>query len=250
MKIIDFHTHILPNADHGSDSLETSLKQLELSEKVPIDTFIATSHFYPHRHRVNDFLKRRDESYSLLSSHTNKEIILGAEVLLCEGLNKLPGIENLTIGNSKIILLELPFNQFKSEYENAIEAFIDEGYTVVLAHADRYPKENIERLLPLGVKIQLNASSLSGFFPKKHMTPNELDPYTYLYCACVFGAGDDVSIEEILQIQKDYGVRIWAPASTRDEASIDLAVAYGAELITCNNPDEVLTILRKKGLHK
>ena len=169
MKIIDFHTHILPNADHGSDSLETSLKQLELSEKVPIDTFIATSHFYPHRHRVNDFLKRRDESYSLLSSHTDKEIILGAEVLLCEGLNKLPGIENLTIGNSKIILLELPFNQFKSEYETAIEAFIDEGYTVVLAHADRYPKENIERLLPLGAKIQLNASSLSGFFPKKHL---------------------------------------------------------------------------------
>ena len=82
------------------------------------------------------------------------------------------------------------------------------------------------------------------------MTPNELDPYTYLYCACVFGAGDDVSIEEILQIQKDYGIRIWAPASTRDEASIDLAVAYGAELITCNNPDEILRILREKGLHK
>ena len=51
-------------------------------------------------------------------------------------------------------------------------------------------------------------------------------------------------------MQEDYGVRIWAPASTRDEATIDLAVAYGAELITCNNPDEVLTVLRKKGLHK
>ena len=89
-----------------------------------------------------------------------------------------------------------------------------------------------------------------GFFPKKHMTPNELDPYTYLYCACVFGAGDDVCIKEILKVQEDYGVRIWAPASTRDEATIDLAVAYGAELITWNNPDEVLTILRKKGLHK
>lgn len=89
-----------------------------------------------------------------------------------------------------------------------------------------------------------------GFFPKRHMTPNELDPYTYLYCACVFTAGDDVSIEDIQNVEKAYGVRIRAPDSTRDETTVDSAVAYGAELITCNNPDEVLAILRKKHLHK
>ena len=31
---------------------------------------------------------------------------------------------------------------------------------------------------------------------------------------------------------------------------VDLAVEMGVELITCNNPDRVLEILRAKGLHK
>ena len=31
---------------------------------------------------------------------------------------------------------------------------------------------------------------------------------------------------------------------------LEKAVEMGAELITCNNPDKVLEILRKMGLHK
>ena len=31
--MIDFHAHILPGADHGSDGLETSLRQLALAEE-------------------------------------------------------------------------------------------------------------------------------------------------------------------------------------------------------------------------
>ena len=44
------------------------------------------------------------------------------------------------------------------------------GYKVILAHADRYPPQNIEQLLESGVEmLQLNIFSLSGFFKnKKH----------------------------------------------------------------------------------
>ena len=89
-----------------------------------------------------------------------------------------------------------------------------------------------------------------GFYPQNLLGECTIDPYSYLYCACVFGAGENVSVEELLKLQKDYGARIWAPSSVRDEKTIDFAVSYGAELITCDNPDEVLRILRKKGLHK
>ena len=44
-------------------------------------------------------------------------------------------------------------------------------------------------------------------------------------------------------------VRVWAGAYASNEANIDLAIQMGAEFITCNNPDEVLAILRKKNLH-
>ena len=36
----------------------------------------------------------------------------------------------------------------------------------------------------------------------------------------------------------------------KDEKTVEKAVEMGAELITCNNPDKVLEILRKMGLHK
>lgn len=91
------------------------------------------------------------------------------------------------------------------------------------------------------------------FYPKAHLVDQEgvtTEPYDYAYCACVFGVNTGaVSVEEVIALHKDTGVGIWAGASTRDEASVDLAVSFGAELITCNNPDVVLQILRDKKLH-
>ena len=47
-----------------------------------------------------------------------------------------------------------------------------------------------------------------------------------------------------------YGVEPWAGACVKDEQGVDMAIANGATLITCNNPDVVLELLRKKGYHK
>ena len=59
-----------------------------------------------------------------------------------------------------------------------------------------------------------------------------------------------VTVEDVRNLHQQTGVRIWAGAYAKDEASVDLAVRMGTELITCNNPDEVLDILRNKKLHK
>ena len=47
-----------------------------------------------------------------------------------------------------------------------------------------------------------------------------------------------------------YGVQPWLGASVKDEATVDQAIAVGAYLITCNNPDVVLDLLRKQGVHE
>ena len=88
------------------------------------------------------------------------------------------------------------------------------------------------------------------FFPESYMKMEEskLTLYSFGYCACVFSS--KVSIEDIEQFRQNTGIRVWGPASLKDEASIDNAVKYGVEIITCNNPYEVLAILRKKNLHK
>lgn len=89
------------------------------------------------------------------------------------------------------------------------------------------------------------------YFPESCLKTHTRDPYAYAYCTCIFGVVEGkVSVERVHQLHKQSGVRIWAGAYAKDEATIDLAVEMGSELITCDNPDEVLAILRQKGLHK
>ena len=88
------------------------------------------------------------------------------------------------------------------------------------------------------------------YYPIRHLGELTRDPYAYGYCTCVFGIGSEITVEDAKNLQKDTGIRLWAGAYANDEKSIDGAIAFDAELITCNNPDEVLEILRKKGLHK
>ena len=88
------------------------------------------------------------------------------------------------------------------------------------------------------------------YYPIRHLGPVTLNPYEYGYCTCVFGVGSEITVDDAKQLAADNGIRLWAGTYANNEQNIDLAVSFGAELITCNNPDEVLEILRKKGLHK
>lgn len=58
---LDYHAHVLPGCDHGSDGLETSLRQLDMAAAAGIRTVCATPHFYPHRESAESFLRRRAE---------------------------------------------------------------------------------------------------------------------------------------------------------------------------------------------
>ena len=170
--IVDFHSHILPGADHGSTCLETSVAQLSLARDAGVTRIIATPHFYPHRHTLDTFLERRKLAFENLRDAGALDICdvrVGAEVLICENIELLEGIEELCIEGTRTLLLELPFLSFSESYCNTVEALILQGYEIVLAHADRYPKENIERLLSCGAKIQLNADSIATLFKKKHL---------------------------------------------------------------------------------
>ena len=96
---IDFHTHILPRADHGSDSLQTSIQQTNMAHSIGVNKIIATPHFYPHKHTVDAFLERRASAYKNLVSakefNKDVQIKLAAEVLLCDNIHMLDGIDNL-----------------------------------------------------------------------------------------------------------------------------------------------------------
>ena len=173
---VDFHAHILPGADHGSTSLETSLCQMKMARENGIDRIIATPHYYPTVHSVESFLDRRNRAYELLmSEHSDLPTVrLGAEVLLCNGIERLPGIEKLFLRGTNVLLLELPYSDFQIEYCYSVESFVKSGVDVILAHAERYPTENIEHIIEYGAKIQINTVSMH-YFSKRRILRSWLD---------------------------------------------------------------------------
>jgi len=87
------------------------------------------------------------------------------------------------------------------------------------------------------------------YFPIKHLGECKVDPYSYAYCCCMFG-GNIMAEKKEFEAMKQRGVQPWAGAGVKDEAGVDLAIYSGAELITCNNPDVILKLLREKGYHQ
>lgn len=160
--MIDFHAHILPGADHGSDGIETSLRQLELAEAAGVNTIVATPHFYPQTDRFSDFLALRERTCSQLINryHGPIRILLGAEVHMCVGLDHLEGIEELCVSGTQVILSELSFRGFAGNMGETFERMQDAGLIPILAHVDRYEHRLIDNYFSLGLLGQVNADAL------------------------------------------------------------------------------------------
>ena len=73
----------------------------------------------------------------------------------------------------------------------------------------------------------------------------KLNPYYYAYCSCMF-----TSEKNDYNYMRGCGVRCWGGASIRDAETLDAAIERGVELVTVNNPDVILGLLRERGLHK
>jgi glycerophosphoryl diester phosphodiesterase len=82
--------------------------------------------------------------------------------------------------------------------------------------------------------------------------PQTLDPYSYAYCTCMFRAFYsklNMATRVEFKAMEELGPQPWAGACVKDEEGVDAAIESGAYLITCNNPDVILDLLRKKGYH-
>ena len=166
--LTDFHSHILPHCDHGSDSASTSIKQLEMLESAGFKRVVATPHFYPHKQSVSSFLTKREECLNDLLSESNGISIalhLGAEVLICHGLEHMDCLHKLCICGTNVLLLEMPLEKsWSMDLYDTVYNIAEQGLTVVLAHTNRYPFENVAKLLENdNVFAQLNCSTVNSF---------------------------------------------------------------------------------------
>lgn len=170
--VIDFHAHILPKLDHGCRSLSECGQQLEIISAAKTDIAVATPHFYPHVHRIDDFIKKREEAIANVKNIKTSDfgdvpkLCVGAEVLLCRNLAKMDGLSELCIKGTNVILLELPMRPLKAGHIEAVEDMLSNGFTVMLAHVDRYLRicpNDLDTLQEMGALMQVNADALGLF---------------------------------------------------------------------------------------
>jgi len=170
--MIDFHSHILPEMDDGSTSVDESLQMLKLSFAMGIDTIVLTPHYYADFETIDSFLERRNEKQQLLLLELEGKtdvpnIVVGAEVSFFSGMSREKEITQLCIENTKFMLLEMPFSEWTSLTVNEIKnLIINRGITPIIAHIERYlpyQRENrrIEELLVLGAIFQANGEAVT-----------------------------------------------------------------------------------------
>jgi protein-tyrosine phosphatase len=175
MELIDFHAHILPHMDHGSSRTATAKGQLTLIQSAGVKTVCATSHFYPQDVLPEVFIEERRASLKTLlaamGAAKRPNIYLGAEVLICKGLENMEGLERLCVEGTDVLLLEMPFTHdtWDNDLFRTVHEMKKKGYRIVLAHVDRYPSDLIEEMFDMGVQGQINVGSLNKLFKPKQL---------------------------------------------------------------------------------
>lgn len=178
--LLDVHTHILPGMDDGSESAGESLELIRLSVLSGVETLCMTPHFYPGNESPETFLSRREASAGLLGEALREQenvpgIYLGAEVEFFEGVSRMDALDRMAIGDSGIVLIEMPFAKWNSRMLGELYEIRDyRELTPLIAHVDRYldygNEERVDELIENGILIQANASFfLKGFASRRAM---------------------------------------------------------------------------------
>ena len=174
--MIDWHSHVLPQMDDGSKSVEESLTMLKMQSEQGVDTVIATPHFYANDESVESFLQRRREAYEKIEPSLSEElprVLLGAEVAYYSGISRMEDLSKLCIEGTKLLLLEMPFSKWTDYVIKEVrELALQRRVVIILAHIERYlgfqSVSVFEKLLECGVIMQVNASFFCRFSTKRN----------------------------------------------------------------------------------
>lgn len=170
-KRIDFHTHILPDMDDGSRSVEMSLQMLEASVQQGVGVIVLTPHFYPTSDDPQHFLAKRDARMALLKSHYPQKkplLLAGAEIQYFEGLSSMQQLPLMRMEHSRGLLIEMPMGKWTQRMlQDLLELNRQGDCQVILAHIERYlPFDNLRAIRQLaagGVMMQLSSDAFSGW---------------------------------------------------------------------------------------
>lgn len=174
MSRVDFHTHLLPAIDDGSQSESQSYRMLQLEAANGVTTVLATPHFYPDGPTPSEFTRNRQASFERLQEYAIikgveglPKIRFAAEVLLGYETADLKDLRKLAIEGTNYIMLEMPYANWEDWVYEAVERIqVQHDLIPIIAHVERYvpmhrDTEQILRLMRIPhVLGQMNTRSL------------------------------------------------------------------------------------------
>lgn len=169
--MIDIHTHVIPNVDDGSPSLETSLEMIKHEISIGVDTIYCTPHHIYHRYEKS--VEEIKKAFQTLKEAVEKEklpikLYLGQEICYTHR-EDIPSMlkagKLLTLNNTNRVLLEFSFTREPEDLLDILYNFSINGYEVIIAHIERYEWISYDKVVALineGAKIQINSNSYLG----------------------------------------------------------------------------------------
>lgn len=178
MNYYDMHSHILPEMDDGSESVELSLKIIDKLQSQGVNNICFTPHYYSNEESIDDFTKRRQNSLGKLLPVIPSEVnyTVGAEVYVTSFLFNNKDLSQLCYGNSKYILCEFSFGSHFGE--STMQSFYklqgNYGLKPVLTHIERYGnlmdnERLIQQLVHDGIIIQSNVGAYDSLFKRRKL---------------------------------------------------------------------------------
>ena len=174
--MIDFHTHILPNIDDGSRSIEETFNLIKEAKNVGFEAIISTSHYIEEYYETNAperevWINAIYEN--LQAKNIDINLYLGNEIYLSENIIKL--LEEgkaSTINDTSYVLFEMPLNAEPMNLYDVIYEMMQYKLVPILAHPERYSfvqkePELIYDLIEKGILMQANFGSILGIYGEK-----------------------------------------------------------------------------------
>jgi protein-tyrosine phosphatase len=177
MSIVDFHNHMIPAVDDGSESLDQSLVALKNMWDQGITHVITTPHFKASTLKQPDAFEaemgRIDECWGELLQAVAKRL---PELRLDRGVELAlddpdPSVTDsrVRLAGTRFVLVEFPNFIIPPDSTRPLLHLRESGVTPIVAHPERY--ENLDDSLDVlhewkrsGAFLQLDAGSIVGFY--------------------------------------------------------------------------------------
>lgn len=166
-KVCDIHAHIIPGVDDGASNFNMAIDILRSAYNQGTRDIICTSHSgYNTRKYLANFeeLKRRLEKENIqINIYSGCEIYCTSDIV-DKIVSNLKNKEILTINETGYILVEFNTNASVREIMYCVKFLQDNGYKIIIAHAERYVNLRVGHILPkilhnMGCLFQINAYS-------------------------------------------------------------------------------------------